>query len=293
MERGRAKLILNPISGRGAGLMWQERIVSHFKQAGYVPSVCVTQRKGDARRAAAELDSDCALVVVIGGDGTLNEVVNGLNADVPIGLVPLGGANLVARELGLPLEIPAACVAAAEGRPRRWDVGLANGRRFLLMAGLGWDAYAVQRIHRRRSGPVSRVRYLTAAAEGLWRYEFPRIQLELDDSLATWGYVVVVGNARGYAGPVELTSLAEPDDGLLDVVIWKKRRWLELLWHVCWACRERLYQAPGIEYRRCRKLTATSEARVPCQVDGDPAGQLPCVLEVVPGAVKLVAPDTE
>ena len=290
MVRGCAQLILNPISGRGIGLKWQDWIVSHFQSAGFAPTVHVTQGKDDAKRIAAQIDEECPLVVCIGGDGTLNEIVNGLRADVPIAVVPLGGANVVAQELGLPVDIAGACVAATTGEPRRWDVGVANGRRFLLMAGMGWDAYVVHRVHRRRRGPVTKLSYALGGLEGFRWYEFPRIQLVIDDEIETWGYVVVAGNAHKYGGPGELTSLAKPDDGLLDVVVWQKRRRLELLRLLGWTFSGRLHLAPGVEYYRCRRLVATSIEPVPCQVDGDPAGYLPRELVVQPAAVRLVGP---
>jgi len=288
MTRGRAQLVLNPISGRGIGLKWQDWIVSHFRSAGFVPQVHVTQRKDHARRIAEQIDEECQLVVCVGGDGTLNEVVNGLQVDVPIAVVPLGGANVVAQELELPLDIAGACAAATAGESRRWDVGVANGRRFLLMAGMGWDAYVVHRVHRRRRGPVTKLSYALGALEGFRWYEFPRVQLTLDDKIETWGYVVVAGNAHKYGGPGELTSLAKPDDGLLDVVVWQKRRRLELLRLLGWTFSRRLHLASGVEYHRCRRLVATSINPVPCQVDGDPAGHLPVALTVEPAAVQLV-----
>ena len=283
-----ATLVLNPISGRGAGLRWKDWIVSYFREAGYEPKLYVTQAKGDARRRAAQIRDDCALVVSIGGDGTLNEVVSGLQADVPVAMVPLGGANVMARELGVPLDVPRACAVATGGRDIRWDVGRAGDRRFLLMAGLGWDAHAVNVVHRRRSGPVSPLAYVHGALDALRHYRFPRIDLIVDDETETWGYSVVVGNARGYALGLAPTPLARPDDGLLDVVVLKERRTLHMLRYLWWALRQRLHLAGRVEYYRCRRVAAASIEPVPCQVDGDPCGWLPRAFTVEAGALRLV-----
>jgi YegS/Rv2252/BmrU family lipid kinase len=284
----RAAVILNPISGRGRGLRLKEKLIRHLESAGYAVDLFVTGATQDAMSLAATIGTAHHLVVVVGGDGTVNEVVNGLKVDVPIGVVPLGTENLLARQCGVSRSFRQACDTLLHGVPQRVDAGLANGRRFLLMAGIGIDADIVGRLQQQRRGPITRLTYALPAIRAISTYRSPRIQVALDGGATTWAYFVVVGNSKHYGGRLRLTPDAVPDDGWLDVLLLRRRRLHELLSCGIHALAGNLRSLQGVEYVRCRKLVARCDEPAPYQIDGEFGGHLPLEIGIQEKAVTLL-----
>ena len=190
-----------PTSGGGQFRRDLPLIVESLRSLGWDVVERPTEGEGHATLLAREaLEEGVDRVVVIGGDGTVNEALNGLaGSDVPLAIVPTGTVNVLALELGLPLDPPDAVRVAAEARATRIDLGLAGQRYFALMAGVGFDADVVSRVR-----PVMKraLKEMAFVLQGLATYltaEYPLVQIECDDR-CTEGYFVVLGNARNYGG---------------------------------------------------------------------------------------------
>jgi len=298
----RIKIIVNPISGRGKAGRLARSVADVLRSRGCDVTIAETQRAGDARRLAAEVAGFDA-VAAVGGDGTVNEVANGLPEGAPaLGIIPSGTANVMAIELGLRRTPQALADAIAGGRERRWDLGIerVSGRRFLLFASAGYDAAVVHMFHAQRKGPIQMWQYIWWGLKSIMEYRVPRIAVELDGRELTrdaaW---VQVSNVAAYGGPLVFTPRAKSDDGVFEVMVQHARRKRDVI-RMFWAALLQYYLR--IEYwmedatfhqaRRVR-LWAPDGKRVPVQVDGDPGGQLPMDAEIVPGGLRVLGPPGE
>jgi YegS/Rv2252/BmrU family lipid kinase len=298
--RGPIKIIANPVSGRGRARRVARAVVDRLRQQGCEVELQETRQAGDARRHAADVRGFAA-VACIGGDGTVNEVLNGLPAEgaPPLAMIPTGTANVLAKELRLPRRVDGLARVLTEGREVRWDLAVdrISGRRFLLFGSAGYDAHVVHVFHAARKGPIQMWQYIWWGLKSLLDYEVPRITVELDGRRlpgeAAW---VQVSNVSSYGGPLVFTPRARPDDEALEVMVQHARRPRDIL-RMFWAALLKYFL--GIELRlvdvtfhRARrvKLTSPGGGAVPVQVDGDPAGHLPADFELVPGGIRVLAP---
>ena len=281
---------MNPIAGRGAGQRVLDELERGLDRVGVAVDVALTEKAGDARAAAAAAGGH-DVVIAIGGDGTLNEVINGLEADVPVVPCPLGTANVLAKELRIPRRISRFCQMVRAGRVRTLDLAAANGRRFISMAGAGFDASVTAEVHAARSGSIRLLSYVGPIVRHLAHYPFPpmRVQLDGGEPVVSEGFVLV-SNVRSYGGPLCITPDAQPDDGLLDVCVLprgSRLRYLRALAAFFLQCSRR---CSGARYHRARTVRVTADERVPYQVDGDAAGYLPATIEVLDRKLRVVVP---
>lgn len=258
----------------------------------------LTQGPGDAGRLAREaVAAGFRTVVAGGGDGTVNEVVNGLtaagNPDVTLGLLPLGTMNVFAAELGIPgNRIGRAWEIIAAGHHRQVDLARANGRGFVQMAGIGFDAQAVSEVDwemKKNFGPLS---YLIAAARVASR-ELPRLLVTADDGQTHEGCFVLVGNGRFYGGPFNVFREAVLDDGLLDVIVCDSVTHLDLLRYFPNILLGTHLELEGVEFFHARRLTvrpAHDGERVPYEIDGEIAGHAPVDFDLQPGVLRVLVP---
>ncbi|MEQ1859393.1 MAG: diacylglycerol kinase family protein [Chthoniobacteraceae bacterium] len=237
-----------------------------------------------AQRAAAE---GRRLVVAAGGDGTINEVVNGLaGSGTALGILPAGTMNVFATELGLPGDFEKAWAIIEAGRTRTIDLALANDQYFVQLAGVGFDAQVVERTtseFKRNFGPLS---YIFNAAH-LAAQTPPRLIIE-HDGFTHEGGLVLIGNGRYYGMPLEMFADARLDDGLLDVVIAREVNHLALLRLFSGVVTGTHMDFEDIDYFQTRELRVTSADEVPVEVDGELAGKLPATFRIAPHRLDVV-----
>ena len=212
----RLRVIYNPIAGQRHGVRLRKTFRA-LAGSGASLSVIETKGPGDAERAAASVcHADTDMLIVAGGDGTINEVVNGLMAAPgpipPMAVIPLGTANVLAQEIGLKLSSHKIASAILHGRRISVYPGRANGRYFLMMGGVGFDAEVVANIDPALKRRTGRFAYLVEALHQSWRHRFETCGGEIDGTPfeARW---VVVCNGRHYGGPfiaAPLARLTEP-----------------------------------------------------------------------------------
>ena len=284
--------VVNPISGNGRGLKVLPRLVDGLKKRGLEMDVHVTRASGDARGTVAEMGGGYAFVLAVGGDGTLNEVINGLGrSDIPVAQFPVGTANVLAQEFSLPRTVGRVCDAIASGRTVSVDLGVADGWKFVVMAGVGLDAEVCLALAAHRTGRITMASYLLPILRTLTRYTFPPLRVEVDGELVAEdaGYVIVA-NGRRYGGPFEIALHACATDGLLDVCVMKRRThrdFIRYMWGTIWRSHLRYRD---VLYRRGTTVAVTSPHSVPFQLDGDAHGRLPATFGILPSAVSLVVP---
>ncbi len=254
-----------------------------------------TQGAGDATRLAREAAlQGYDMVVAAGGDGTINEVINGLvGSTTALATLPLGTVNVWARELGLPLNPRAAAHAMRDWRVRQVDLGRAGERYFLLMAGIGFDAAITAGVRPEEKRRLGALAYVLRGVDLVLRVRGTRARLLIDGKrVRARVMLVVVGNSQLYGGVVKITHRATIDDGLLDVCVIKGNGLLSALAHIVAIVRRRYSHNPAIEYYRARRVCIDARPAMLVQVDGDTIGQTPMEFVVVPGALRVLMPLT-
>lgn len=294
------KIIANPISGWGSSGRLARALQIDFTRRGWQVELHMTARRGHARELAAEV-AGFDRVICVGGDGTLSEVVNGLPAEgvPPLGAIPSGTGNAYAKELGLPSSVRALADVIEGGRTVGWDVGVnrENGAKFMMFAGAGFQAEVIRHFQRYRRGTVLMTQYLKWGVHVARRYPLPRIDVEIDGSLAgrdsPW---VEVFNISHYGGPLRIATHASPSDGRFDIMIFQGRKLrdigrLLLSGLTTFALRfpYRLREMRFLTGRRVR-LFSRDGRPVPYHMDGDYQGSLPVDLDLLPRQIRILAP---
>ena len=285
-------LIINPRSGYGSSRHLLGQVRTAARRAGLRLVEYTTQAPEDATRYARGIVDQAAAAMVWGGDGTVNEVANGLaGTSLPIVPCRAGTESLLARELGVPSG-PAKIVEMLQtGKMASFDLGQVNGKSFLLVVGVGFDGEVVQRLDAVRTGHISHLSYAVPIWRTFWEHDFPRMRIVADGrKVCNVRGLVFVGNIARYAAGLRICRDARFDDGLLDLVVFACRQQLSLL---CHAARTMIQSHPShrtVIYRRFRHLTVEADGPVLSQVDGDVGPQTPLEISVAPGGVKLIVP---
>ncbi len=297
-ETRRIKLILNPIAGGGRALKILPAVVGILERRGCEVEIVKTSKRGDAQRAGAEAPTGYQAVVAMGGDGTINEVAHGIlesGSDVPLGIIPLGTANVLARELNIPLDPEQTGRVIADGNIRRIDVGRDEHKYFVLMAGVGFDAEVVKILESNRKGAISMLTYAVPILTAFWQYDFPRFSVEVDGkSLGEGAGSVFVSNTRRYTGPLVITNKASVDDGELDIFIFRETGKLKLLKYAVGALfwmADRFYDVTYVKGKEV-VVNPVGNSEVFYQIDGDSGGKLPQKFHVVPSALSVLVPSS-
>jgi diacylglycerol kinase (ATP) len=282
-------VILNPTAGNGETVRdWEERVESIARGC----LIQITSHAGEAEALARRaVEEGFGRVVAAGGDGTVNHVANGIaGSNAILGILPMGTVNVFATELGLPTNDLQLCWDILEvGNVRLVDLPSANGKYFVQLGGVGLDAQAVKetsRAFRRSLGPLS---YLISAAQILARQP-PKLFIESENASVREGSFVLVGNGRLYGGPFPFFKQAIIDDGLLDVVVFTRLGYLEIIKYLHDVVFSSDIRVPEIEYFQTRHLRITSEHDVPLELDGELAGNCPVEFQMHEKALRVLAP---
>jgi diacylglycerol kinase family enzyme len=281
-ERRRFAAIVNPISGRRNMLPRVRTIARAVERLGGRLDVLVTQ----GPRHATELEA----VLVVGGDGTVGEVVNGLaGSRVPMLILGTGTENLLAREMNMPTDPEQVTDTLLRGEQFAADVGVINGHRFLAVAGIGFDAECVVRMNRLRRGHITHGDYFWPIWRTFWEYRYPVLRVDVDGERIFEGRgFVLIGNIARYSAGLRMLMKARNDDGLLDVGVFPCASRREMFGHACRAYLRRHVGRGGTLYRQCRTTRISSDEAVPIEVDGELRGYLPAECSVQPGAVRFL-----
>jgi diacylglycerol kinase (ATP) len=301
-----ALLIHNPNAGNGG--TGRRRMLDEARRilssAGVEAELVETRGPGDATEMAQRATLEGRqLVIACGGDGTLNEIVNGLAAEqnghrVPLALLPGGTANVLAKELDLPWDIPGAAEKLIHGKLKEIALGLATPlehpekkRYFLSVAGAGPDGMIVYAIDLDLKARVGILAYWWQGAREIFRYKFPHFRVvsagqTLDASL------VVVGRTKHYGGPFKITTGADLYENQFELMALTTQNGLRYLSYLPSLWFEKLRGTDGVHFWKsdsivCEPLDAKP---VYAQIDGEPLVRLPVEFKIIPQALKLLVP---
>lgn len=290
-------IFANPIAGRGRGKTAAGRLERDLSAAGYSVRV-FWDRPADI--SSTSLEGPARAVIAIGGDGTLRGVVELLIAQgkdcPPLLPVPMGTANLMGRHLGVrwsPQTLGPAVLATIRRRKTvQFDVATANGKLFLLMAGVGIDGQVVHLLDRMRTGPIDLTSYVLPAAAALAGYAFPALTVDVDGKMVLRDSpaVAFIGNIKEYGTGFPILTEARPDDGLLDVCVIPCRNRRELAEILLLIATGEHARREGVIYLKGKQIHVDSTIPVPVQVDGDSAGHTPLEIDLLPRRVPFLVP---
>lgn len=302
MDAQNAMLIFNPAAGARDVRRELEGVIAFLERQGWQVDLRETRGATDATtfaREAVALGKDAVLVV--GGDGTINEVVNGLaDSEVVVGLLPAGTGNVWAMEMRLPIPGPIrwhtlldATRSLVRGEVRPIDLGRVNDHYFLLWGGVGLDAQVTQRIEprTRRTKRLGALAYGVTAFMVAKDFRGTRTRVVADgQKIRTRSMLIIISNAQLYARIARVGIRAYLDDGLLDVCVFKGSGLPMTLLHVAHILTERHLQDARVAYIQARRVTIETKRPLLVQVDGDTIGTTPVTFEAVPQALRIIVP---
>jgi len=296
-------LIVNPNSGKRNHKRLVAKAVEFFARDGHGLQVAFTNGPGHAMQLTQDALKDSSrryrAVIAAGGDGTVNEVLNGLvGSRVPMGILPWGTTNVFTIEMGFPRTLHAQCSMIMRGRPRELDVGLCNGRAFLLMAGIGFDAYSLRGMLDLKTtfGPFA---YILSGLRSFFRFKAPHLKYTFANGREHEAAYMLVSNTSLYGGIFRFTPKASPIDGKLDVYIFRERG----RWRLMKLIISLVFTALGPYNRLRRRFLYLREATIKSdslhieadrpayvQLDGDFAGSLPVDIRLRALAARVIIP---
>ncbi len=288
-------VVFNPTAG-GRRRARLEQTLRLLRESGCEVAMHATAARGDAEAIARDFGSAPPvpdLLVVAGGDGTINEAVNGLlsngAASTPLALVPLGTANVLAAEIGLAVSPAVVARTIARGAPTAAYVGIVNGRCFTAMAGVGFDAHVVANVDLRLKRRLGKGAYVLESLRQLFRFRFPRYRVTVDGRSFD-AASVIVAKGHYYAGRYVCAPAARLDRPEFHVCLFEHGgRWNAIRYALALAL-GRLPRLADFRVVPGRSVTIQGPAGDPIQGDGDVIARLPARIEIAPQPLRLIVP---
>jgi diacylglycerol kinase (ATP) len=293
----RIAIIFNPTAGRARRQMLED-VCDRLGARGWAIELKPTAARGDAERMArevAELPQDLRpdLLAVAGGDGTVGEAINGLVAargSLPLAIIPMGTANVLAAEIGLAVAPEAIAAAIDARRSRAIHIGRANGRAFTLMAGVGVDAHVVAELDIALKRRIGKGAYVWGAVKQLFRFGFPSYEVAIDDAPPIAAASVIVAKGRFYGGRHVVAPKADLTQPSFQICLFERKGAFHMLRYALALGLGRLPQAAGYSILEGSRVTILGPEGDPVQGDGDVLGHLPVAIDIAPVPIDLVMP---
>jgi len=285
-------LIGNPGAGSYSGKKL-DKAITLLLSSGATLEVFLTKKKGDAETRAQEaVEEQPALVVVAGGDGTINDVANGLAlSDIPVGILPMGNANVLSREVGISTAVENALNQILNGSKHSISLGkietvaTKNARYFLLMADIGYGGSTVHDLNTKIKRFSARGAFILSGAKNLLKNHRDRLLFDIDGTQYA-GYHAIIGNISRYGGDFRVTPDAQLECPELFICIFEGGKRIDLAKYVFGVVtgQHRLFK--DVVYRKCRNVLVEGDADI--QLDGNYFGKSPVKIDVIRNALRLV-----
>ena len=286
-------VVINPAAGQDQPIL--KSLNQAFLEKGVAWEIALTKEKGDGRRLARQaVQSGAELVMVYGGDGTVMECASGLiGSQVPLAILPGGTANVMARELGLPVDLEESIQLPLNptSRVRRVDMGQIEENTFLLRTGIGFEAEMVEGADRELKDRLGVLAYGLSALQTLADPPLARYRLCLDGTeVACEGLACIVANSGNLGAPgIALSPKTDISDGLLDVFVVSKTD-LPSLVSMAISVVSGHQDPPALQHWQVQDVLVEAEPPQSVQMDGEIIGQTPVRIKVLPEAVCLIVP---
>lgn len=290
-----ALIIFNPASGT-AKRAFIDDVIAELKAGGADVELYLTQAANDATRYLKKYQGELDVVAAAGGDGTLNEVVNGLtereNNSWRLALIPTGTTNVLAGELGLKKTAKAVAHTILQGNEMPVYPGRINGRRFMLMAGVGYDAWVVDNVNLKLKKKVGKLAYVLSMLKQLPKFGSKLYRLELDGQ-EYFANSAIITNGRLYGGKFVISKQASLSAPTTQVLMLSGKSMWHLLFSLLGLPLGLMEKMPGVRSVAAKniKIELTNQSgREPVQADGDSLAELPLSLEMEEQPLRLLVP---
>jgi diacylglycerol kinase (ATP) len=286
----RLLVIYNPAAGRKPGRRLAE-VLAHLHGLGSTVVLRETAARGDAEAIARAADpAEFDAVAAAGGDGTINEIVNGLaTSALPLVVLPLGTGNVLANELGLPRDARRLAELAAFGEAAPIWTGQIGSRHFVMMAGIGFDAAVVAGLDEALKRRIGKLAFVREILVQLWRYDGPRYRI-VCDGVEHEVASAVVAKGHFYAGRFVLAPAARIDDSALHVVLFRRSGRGAALLYLAAMGLGLAHRLPSVTIMRTTELTFLGPPGLPVEGDGDILAHLPVTVRVSDQPLRVVRP---
>jgi YegS/Rv2252/BmrU family lipid kinase len=298
--------IVNPNAGNGKGKKDWERISSLLVRENIPVSMKFTEKKCQAIELAREaIETGFRKIISVGGDGTLNEVVNGVFSqdrvspkEVVLGMIPVGTGNDWGRMFGIPLVYEGAVDVIKENKIMSHDIGLVSyycgseqhSRYFINIAGLGFEAMVVNKTNRQKDkGRSNQAIYFYNLLSSLISYKKTNADIIVDGrKTKSKIFSINVGNGRYCGGGMRQTPDALPDDGLLDITVIRDMGRIEIIKSLKILYDGTILSHPKVDGYRCKNLRVATESVLYTEADGESLGHTPAEFSIIPGGINVV-----
>jgi diacylglycerol kinase (ATP) len=286
----RALLISNRNARRGQTV--SAKAIPLLQSHGFELIEDATSKPGQLNDLLLRYRDQVDLVIIAGGDGTLNAAINGLvETKLPLGIIPAGTANDLARTLKLPTDLAAACEVIAKGESRRIDLGWVNGKHYFNVAGLGISAQITRQLSKESKGWWGPLAYLWTAARVVVQARSFRAVIRAGDEVMTVNTVqILVGNGPSYGGALNIAEGADIDDDQLDLVSLEISRWWQILPLLPAMHLGTLQGSPRVRTLRGREFEVETHSPRRVNADGELTTQTPARFRVIPQALRVFVP---
>jgi len=269
----------------------EKEIMNFFKKVNLKIDVKRTKKAEHATSIARD-SKEYNTIIVAGGDGTINEVINGIkNFKTKIGIIPLGSENVMAKELNIPLKLKKACEIILKGKTKEVDIGVANKKRFIFVSGIGFDAKAISNIRPKLKQLIGKHSYTVAGFKTLFEHQPKELNIKIDNEKEIIkGYFAVVSNTKKYGGNLLITPDAKIDDGFLDLCVFKNKDVLSMMIYLLSARVGQIKSITGIKHYKIKSAKITSKEKVLFHRDAEIGGTTPVNISILPKRIRLFVP---
>lgn len=283
--------IVNPVAGKNSGKKAIMIIEEVMGNRGLNYNIKITNQPGDAKEWAKEaIDTSVDVIIAVGGDGTVNEVFNGMiNSNKTLGIVPAGTGNDFARTLNLPLDIKAAIEFIIEGNYTHVDAGKINGQLFINIASIGLDAVIAEEANKIKKVIPNKYSYILALLKGLSIFKSTNIKIKIDGKVYEKEIMLVaICNAVSYGGGMKIAPKAKVNDGYFDICIVKKMSKLKLLYLFPSIFEGNHVKFEEVEIFKGKSVEIESNKDLIINVDGEIKHHKPIQFNVIKKALKVI-----
>ena len=299
----KAELIVNLTAGGGKPHKHLNTVLKYLKENGLNFKVCTTSHQGEAVELAQKAaDNGAELIVSVGGDGTVNEIVNGImksKNDPPLGIIPLGWANDFIKSTNIPSDIMEACKILIRGKIKGIDVGIINGKiYFANICGVGFDAEVAQLANQMKSKHpnlhiLSAFVYVFATVKKLLSpFSYHNVKITFDgQEIHSKILFIAISNGKFYGGRFKITPEAILDDGLLEICTVEEMGRFKYLMSIPKVFKGTHESIKGINFYRAKEVVIQSSEPILAQVSGEVIeGQKEFTITLLPKRLKLIVP---
>jgi YegS/Rv2252/BmrU family lipid kinase len=286
--------ILNPTSGNKDSKALKKHLLRRFFNFNF--EIWETEKPFQAIDLSKKaVQENCDIIIAAGGDGTIIEVISGMiNSNSKLGIIPYGTGNMLAANLGIPVNISKAIDIIIEGNSQKIDIGKINDRYFAFMAGCGFDAKIIDETSREKKKKYGLLAYFIEGVSQVFKTKYNLFKIKLDNNktVKARALTVIIANSGNIIGNLfSLVPHASLSDGLLDIIIISPKStgdYIPILWQIL--TRQKHKKSNKIIYYQAKEVEIKCKPNLPVQADGDIIGKTPIKVQALPQAIEVLTP---